>query len=814
MVVNNSTEEARKASLATQFELRQANYEFIRVVEGNGPALHNCRRLLQTPPDQRTLEDVHLIQVFFATSKIGKHSNHLDPHKEFEFYKALELQAINEPNTYVFKEGHVGDKFYVVLTGKVEVRKNVKYSDPPREKVVCELKPGDCFGDRALVAEGEETHPREASVVTVSDVVELVFIGKETYTSIVREKTKDMYVNGNAKDVALEVAKRFRSNRDIVRAIFMQPAEERTERDLKFAVEYLKGVKFFARFSFEVRKLLCKALRFVCAWTNTTVFLEGQPGHHFYIIFSGSVDIMIASTNRHNEKAPTVVSKLKEGETFGELALSEENGVRRATVVSADYTELLTLSRSEYIPLIQKYQNQSHSEYVRLLKSNPHFNGPEWDQSTIEAMCSVMVEKFCPYQSEICKQGSRAVEMYVVLRGECVAKHQTTDPFTKVEITINVGRFGPNSVMGCAEATAGRFNDIYTRQASIYAESPLLVLSRFDVFHLLSAEARASLQRCGQDEQLGSLDNRVMKTIVWEKYCKDFLAETLDNMPTSLKRISSPSKLSLEPLPQTMSLDNRALVDVGEIHVFQKHLSGSKSLNNLHDKSTRISTSNSTHRPSVIANQRRVSILTPTMTRVHKLSLKSLDTLSLDQFNGNQLALKSEHIDNASDSKPLTHFNPLSRDGLSTPDISKTLSNASKHFLWQPLHGVPHPYSLVGLAKPNVEGMTSIAFRVCGKFKDVEPTLRLFHIICTYDVSQPPTELDCSAFALYNEGEVAMLLRNLEFESANSIKPPQLRKRNSTKRILTDPRHDKIWKDMLGESHGLSLAIKKDGDPF
>ncbi|KDO28144.1 hypothetical protein SPRG_06191 [Saprolegnia parasitica CBS 223.65] len=796
--------ESRKASLATQFAITLASEAFAHVVAENGPTVVNCRRLLMTPPAERTLEDVHIIKVFFHRSKIGKYCSHLDLHKETEFYKALELMTFETPETPIFRQGDVGDRFYVILSGHVQVRKLSKHSDPPIERVLCDLEPGECFGDRALVGDGEDAHPREATVVTLTPIVELAFIGKAAYSAILREKPKEMYI---AKQISLEVAKRFRSNKDIVRAIFMQPAADRTERDLKFAVEYLKSVKFFARFSFEVRKLLCKALRLVSAWTNTTVFQEGQRGHHFYILFSGAVEVRVATTNRINEQVSTVVATLKEGETFGELALSEENGVRRATVTSVDYTELLTLSRDDYGPLVQKYQNQSHTEYVRLLQSNPVFSGPEWDVATIEAMCSVMVEKYFAYRGEICKQGSRANEMYVVVRGECVAKHKTLDPFTKQDILIEVARYGPNTVMGCAEATAGRFNDIFTRHATICAESPVkvLVLSRFDIFHLLSPEARASLQRCGSDEQVGSIDNRVMKTIVWEKYRKEFLVEALKPL-ASLKRHTA--SLTLDPLPKTMSLEGRPLLPVGELHIYAKpRLKASASTGSLPATTRRLHTSNgsSTTRAKRdsdvhLHGTRRISLLPPTMAK-HRAS--TVDVLAVDPLDGTCVNDAPDDLDDDDDDKPLTHFNPLRASLPATP-----LHHATRQFLWQPLHGVPHPFALLGYARPTTDGLGAIAFRVCGKFNAIEPALQLFHAIGAIDVAQPLAGLDCNGFLVFKDGDVAMVLRS---QHGVVLEDPSLR--DTKRRLVSDTRQEKVWKDALSESHAVALLIKRESDP-
>jgi CRP-like cAMP-binding protein len=256
-------------------------------------------------------------------------------------------------------------------------------------------------------------HP--ASVIVVSTPTELVFINRVVFSELLKE-------SHDSSTHTLEVTKRFRSNKDIVRNIFMRSSTQRSEKDLKFAVEYLKSVKFFSRFSFEVRKQLCKVMRLISAVSNTVLFAEGQVGRHFYIIFTGCVDVSVRAKNRFEETKENVVSRLGEGEYFGELALSQADGVRRATVVCTEFCELLVLARDEYEPLIKKYQNEYHAQYAQMLRKNPYFVGPEWDDNTIEGMCSVMTEKYIPFKGEICKQvGSCRSTMLVLVADRRVA---------------------------------------------------------------------------------------------------------------------------------------------------------------------------------------------------------------------------------------------------------------------------------------------------------------------------------------------------------------------------------------------------------
>jgi NADH dehydrogenase len=52
-----------------------------------------------------------------------------------------------EPGQDVFRQGELGDRLYIILSGGAEVRRE----DDHRERVLAELGPGQCFGEMALV---------------------------------------------------------------------------------------------------------------------------------------------------------------------------------------------------------------------------------------------------------------------------------------------------------------------------------------------------------------------------------------------------------------------------------------------------------------------------------------------------------------------------------------------------------------------------------------------------------------------------------------------------------------------------------------
>ncbi|MSO64221.1 MAG: cyclic nucleotide-binding domain-containing protein [Alphaproteobacteria bacterium] len=77
-------------------------------------------------------------------------------------------------NKALFNEGAAGDAAYMIMKGKVEIRKGMRTSNP---RVVTTLESGDICGEMALF----DDRPRMATAVTVGEC-ELVVIPREEFT--------------------------------------------------------------------------------------------------------------------------------------------------------------------------------------------------------------------------------------------------------------------------------------------------------------------------------------------------------------------------------------------------------------------------------------------------------------------------------------------------------------------------------------------------------------------------------------------------------------------------------------------------------
>ena len=67
-----------------------------------------------------------------------------------KLYGSMEIETFQKGD-FVFHQGDVGDRFYMVYTGSFEVRKTMTLGNQmERETKVTQLNAGDCFGERAL----------------------------------------------------------------------------------------------------------------------------------------------------------------------------------------------------------------------------------------------------------------------------------------------------------------------------------------------------------------------------------------------------------------------------------------------------------------------------------------------------------------------------------------------------------------------------------------------------------------------------------------------------------------------------------------
>lgn len=203
----------------------------------------------------------------------------------------------------VFEQGSHGNAFYVICEGSVRVSRQ----DGVQRKDLATLTSGAFFGEMALLSGA----PRMASVESAAEDTQLLEISAPLLAELSRQHPQV------ARALKKFCRERMLSNVMSTSAIF----EPFNRKDRRTLVE-----KFRAR---EVNR-------------NEVIVREGENTDGLYIVLSGEVEA---------RKGDQVLSRLKEGELFGEISLLSKTPAT-ATVMATRRTSLLRLPREDFDALI------------------------------------------------------------------------------------------------------------------------------------------------------------------------------------------------------------------------------------------------------------------------------------------------------------------------------------------------------------------------------------------------------------------------------------------------------------------------------
>ncbi|KAI7831146.1 cyclic nucleotide-binding-like protein [Gamsiella multidivaricata] len=203
-------------------------------------------------------------------------------------------------NDNVIEQGAVGDFFYVVETGTLDVF--VAKNGNPAEKVF-EYGPGGSFGELALMYNG----PRAATVTATSDVV-LWALDRITFRRILMENTS---------------------------------------RKRRMYEAFLETVPLLMSLEPYERHKIADALESVYFDDGQVVVKQGDQGDNFFIIESGEATV----TKCNDEGVEYAMPGLGPGQYFGELALLN-NMPRAATVRAKGRLKCATLGKRAFVRLL------------------------------------------------------------------------------------------------------------------------------------------------------------------------------------------------------------------------------------------------------------------------------------------------------------------------------------------------------------------------------------------------------------------------------------------------------------------------------
>ena len=203
---------------------------------------------------------------------------------------------------FVVREGEAGERLYIVLSGRLEVRRDYA---PGRSEPVAEMEEGDVFGEIALLLGG----PRTRSVRSLGRSV-LLALDKADFERLVLTKLSRQAVADAVQKVG-----------------FLQHAE--LTRNWSHAT-----MAAFARRS-----------KMLEVPEGTLILEQGKANHHFFLVQRGELSVRVGDKE---------VRRLKSGDSFGELSLLG-NGLATANVIVASkVASVIEIAALDFLEFISK----------------------------------------------------------------------------------------------------------------------------------------------------------------------------------------------------------------------------------------------------------------------------------------------------------------------------------------------------------------------------------------------------------------------------------------------------------------------------
>jgi len=226
-------------------------------------------------------------------------------------------------DSVICREGDIGDKFFVIVDGKVSI--TCANEETKQEQELETLQAGQWFGEMSLLL----NTPRSASAISKSEqtvVLSLTAQAFKKFLSIAPELTESF--ENMLKARTANTLKKF--------SFFGQVKENKPWSKLE---------------------LLASLMTYEVYNEGEVVFRQKEKGDKFYILARGSVDVFVVEDGKEDAQLALgqyglKIDHLDDGSYFGEIALVEETP-RTATVVTVKPTVLLAITNVSFAKFLR-----------------------------------------------------------------------------------------------------------------------------------------------------------------------------------------------------------------------------------------------------------------------------------------------------------------------------------------------------------------------------------------------------------------------------------------------------------------------------
>jgi CRP-like cAMP-binding protein len=301
----------------------------------------------------------------------------------------------------------------------------------------------------------------------------------------------------------------------ISKLLLKDPAT-RTDEDVQQIYDAVKHFQFFTSRSTAMGFFVCRCLHYCRFAQGHAVCHEGQIGRTAYIIFSGSLIVLINSTK--NLWHSKMVATLTPGICFGELALlgGKGNDRRKATVIADKPVELLMLERTDYLTTLKAVDSVVLQEYMVELPEVNIFRN--WPHMHLQKIAFAVAKSRYVADSYILKQGEISDRVFFVISGAVRAIHQTERPVRTTANEIIEGDALRKATKKIVKKNEGVINISYATQGDF-----------FGFESILSTPRNTSIIAASPHVIVYSIPSRTFVEIV-QTYSRDKVKELIEEM--------------------------------------------------------------------------------------------------------------------------------------------------------------------------------------------------------------------------------------------------------------------------------------------
>lgn len=249
-----------------------------------------------------------------------------------------------------------------------------------------------------------------------------------------------------------------------VRDILLKRSDLRTPRDIDFLVTHIVDHDDFLS-HFKFRREVASVMGLLSFPTNHVVFNQGDIGDKFFIVLTGGVSVQVkeGSENplpdddencireefRLNKDFGYIeVCRYNQGRGFGELALLSESSRRSAKVITISKTELIVISKSDFVRCKGSDFDKSIEEKILYLKSIPAIAAADIPEATLRSFAQRLREEKLTEERFLALQSHKAQKIFFVVNGSARVLHSFPVESASTLKSLGINQNNQNAIFG------------------------------------------------------------------------------------------------------------------------------------------------------------------------------------------------------------------------------------------------------------------------------------------------------------------------------------------------------------------------------